>query len=92
MEGFICRCRILLKKSLSTSVRRGHSWLVLNRSNQGQANVEVLVVALGLFAIILVPVTAEEQTVLEIIELIVTSWMFVFSVTWQQFLLHPWAA
>tara|TARA_Y100001963_G_C6698524_1_gene408223 strand:- start:686 stop:838 length:153 start_codon:yes stop_codon:yes gene_type:complete len=50
------------------------------------------VVALGLFAIILVPVTTEEQTVLEIIELIVTSWMFVFSVTWQQFLLHPWAA
>ena len=65
---------------------------MLNRSNQGQANVEVLVVALGLFAIILVPVTAEEQTVLEIIELIVTSWMFVFSVTWQLFLLHPWAA
>ncbi|WP_417691279.1 hypothetical protein [Pseudidiomarina sp.] len=64
----------------------------MSRSNQGQASVEVLVVALSLFAIILVPVTAEEQTVLEIIEAIVASWMFVFSATWQQFLLHPWSA
>ncbi|RUO51777.1 hypothetical protein [Pseudidiomarina homiensis] len=62
------------------------------QTNNGQATVETLVVALSLFAIVVIPVTANNESLVELVEIIVSSWMLVFSVTWQQFLLHPWAA
>ncbi|WP_258808487.1 hypothetical protein [Pseudidiomarina sp. CB1] len=62
------------------------------QTSNGQATVETLLVALSLLAIVVIPVTANNKTLVELIEIIVSSWMLVFSVTWQQFLLHPWAA
>lgn len=73
-------------------VSRARSWSVPLRSNQGQASVEVLIVALGLLAIVVIPVTADEQTMIALIEAVVQSWMWLFGSTWQYFLLHPWAS
>lgn len=66
------------------------SWSARLSCSSGQASLETLLVAVALGAIILVPVTTEHHTLLELFELIVKAWMLVFSSTWQYFLLHPW--
>lgn len=74
-------------------VRGDCSWSVHNnRTSRGQASVEVMLVALSLLAIVLLPVTSSNETLVVLLERVVQSWMFVFSVTWQYFLLHPWVA
>lgn len=68
------------------------SWSVHSRASRGQASVEAMLVALSLLAIVLLPVTTTNETLVELLDRVVQSWMFVFAVTWQYFLLHPWVA
>lgn len=67
-------------------------WSAPARGNSGQASVEALLTAIALLAIVVVPVTFNNENLLGLLEQLIQTWMFVFTATWQHFLLHPWAS